>query len=101
RCAQQIAGRVIASLPPRALPSGLWQADPRMGGAQTARRRGLGRLAMRLTARWRSTAFCALSQNSGVVPRDAASFKAISAVTELRPLTIRLTTLTSYPRWSA
>src|SRR5450756_755432 len=69
----------------------------RLRTAQPARRRGLGRLARRRTARWRSTAFCELSQNSGVVRKAAASFRAISAVTVVRPLTIRSTTLTSHP----
>ena len=47
------------------------------------------------------TAFCALSQNSGVVRRAAPSLSAISVVTALRPLTMRLITLKSQPRWFA
>src|SRR5262249_23510337 len=42
-------------------------------------------------ARWRSTAFWAFSQNSGVVRNVAPSFSAIAAVIDMRPLTIRLT----------
>ena len=44
-----------------------------------------------------STAFWALSQNSGFVRKAAASLSAISAVTEVRPFTIRLITLTPQP----
>ena len=52
-------------------------------------------------ASWRSEAFCALSQNSGVVRKAAPSFSAISALTDVRPLTMRFTTLTSHPSDSA
>ena len=44
---------------------------------------------MRAEASQGFTAFWALSQNSGVVRKAAASLSAISAVTEVRPFTTR------------
>ena len=64
-----------------------------------ARRREWFRKAPQVAARLVEVdGLLAFSQKSGEVWKLAPSFRAISAVTDVRPLTMRFTTFTSQPR---
>jgi len=75
-----------------------WLAPRRFESPDSARLedRG-GRVVIFASARSRSTAFCAFSQNSADVRNVAPSLRAVSADTEVRAFTILLITFTSHP----